>query len=101
MAQQIITQGKFTGLFAGWGEARIIATRLNEKHEMMVVADTDPAYLKSHKQQSPVSHVERTEKKMSTLFSVSLAGSDLMGSCLYTAGVCTVNSGRVRPIKLR
>lgn len=32
---------------------------------------------------------------LTPVLSVSIAGCDLMGSCLYTAGVCTANSGKV------
>ena len=39
--------------------------------------------------------VEHKKIGMTPFFSVSIAGCDLMGSCLYTAGVCASNSGKV------
>jgi hypothetical protein len=96
MAEQIITEGKFSGLFPGWGEIRVITTRINEKQEIRIMADTDGTYFNQHKDFLFKSLDESIERQgLTTLFSVSIAGCDLMGSCLYTAGVCTVNSGKV------
>jgi len=37
----------------------------------------------------------RRKMGLSTLFSVSIAGCDLLGSTLYTAGTCAASSGKV------
>ncbi len=47
-------------------------------------------------------HHVLNEKKhigLNVLQSVSIAGCDLLGSCLYTAGVCASNGGKVRKIQ--
>jgi hypothetical protein len=95
MAEQIIADGRFSGLFPGWGQTRILAMKGTKKHDVEVVADTDTVYAFDRKKKGfNKGHTEH-KANLNTLLSVSIAGCDLMGSCLYTAGVCTVNSGKV------
>ena len=96
----LFEEGKFTGIFPGWGEPRIILLDYNKSK---VVVDTATNLTKEERIPSQAiekegkveAYVERGHKKLNTLFSVSIAGCDLMGSCLYTAGVCAYNSGKV------
>jgi amino acid transporter len=97
---------KSYGLFPGWGKTRVIATKLTQKHDLLVVADTDSPvpidYSKADEGASGTNqeHQAHTQAKISTLSSVSIAGNDLMSSCLYTAGVCVVKAGKLAPISL-
>jgi hypothetical protein len=83
-------------------DGRIGSQHSTSQHEgqktthVKVIADTDTPYFIKHKRQGDngpgfVKH----EGTLNTLLSVSIAGCDLMGSCLYTAGVCTANAGKV------
>lgn len=93
VADQIVTDGRFTAMFPGWGEPRIVA--LNYKsaaEEVDIFADTKTdtdgkSTLKDHLNQHPA--------KLNALLGISIAGCDLMGSALYTAGTCAYNSGKV------
>jgi hypothetical protein len=96
LSAQIISDGKFSGIFPGWGESRVVAVRYESSEGMTVVGDTAKKDYEFERV-SPKSHgkLHAPGEGLSTAFSVSIAGCDLMGSCLYTAGVCAFNSGKV------
>lgn len=89
VAKQILTNGKFTGIFPGWGGKRIVAINYQSSEKLEVVADTSTIQQK-HQPNHPKHNVG-----LNTLLSVSIAGCDLMGSALYTAGTCASYSGKV------
>jgi hypothetical protein len=70
---------------------RVIAFKCTDNGELNVIADTNESFPQN------LSTAPKETKKvgLSPFFSISIAGCDLMGSCLYTAGVCTFNSGKV------
>ena len=93
ISTQILKEGKFSGIFAGWGESRVVALKSFDSGELQVIADT-------HKPTEKPESVKTTTNghqfaKLGPLFSVAIACCDLMGSCLYTAAVSTTNSGKV------
>lgn len=90
VAREILTEGVFNGIFPGWGSSRVVALRYEDSAKVQVLADSAAADLKD--QTEPT---YRKAAKLSTLLSVSIAGCDLMGSALYTAGTCAFNSGKV------
>lgn len=95
VATQILTDGKFTGIFPGWGGKRILAINYKAPENLNVIADT--SFLQPKDQQNhPKHHVG-----LNTIMSVSIAGCDLMGSALYTAGTCAAYSGKVKEHLLR
>lgn len=97
ISSQILSEGRFSGIFAGWGASRVVALQAlpdsgHQESTVSVIGDT--------------SNTEKFERKdvkvkgkhahgLSTLSSVSIAGSDIMSSCLYTAGICAYTSGKV------
>lgn len=87
----------------GWGASRILALQAVPKSKLVsIIGDTkntSEANGESDQTALPIkvnceSH-STEEHKLGTLYSVSIAGLDLTGSCLYTAGVATVNAGKV------
>ena len=94
ISSQIVSCGKFDGIFPGWGSSRIIVLNCNTVGELAVIADTNQPGVEIKKDNvEMLPPVKR--KGLTPFFSVAIAGNDLMGSCLYTAGVCTVNAGKV------
>ena len=108
----LLLSDKFSGIFPGWGCPQILAVELNADGKYEVVGDTNLDATKGMKSPLPKKDAEDIVKSidnegktgnpefkdaqgLSVLQSVSIAGCDLLGSCLYTAGVCTVNSGLV------
>ncbi len=90
-SNQILSEGRLEGFFPGWGGSRVVALNCSEVGDLTVLADTNgPVVAKNEKEV-----VEHKPAGLTPLFSVSIAGCDLMGSCLYTAGVCAFNSGKV------
>ncbi len=121
LAENIFSgDGSLLGTFSGWGSERILVlsststttpSKSSTTSKLTVIADTScPAVtmLDSDDGSSSVSDNEKrsgggnqslNEKKhigLNVLQSVSIAGCDLLGSCLYTAGVCASNAGKVR-----
>ena len=92
VAEELLVDGVFNGIFAGWGESRVVAVEYQSYEKVSVVADTteNPA---AHQENSNASGGKHA--KLNTLLSVSIAGCDLMGSALYTAGTCFSNAGKV------
>ena len=98
IANQILSSGKFSGVFSGWGSTRVVAMQCNELGKLKVVADTEDKVIN-------LGEVIKTDKehggvKLGVLLSTSIAGCDLMGSTLYTAGICASNCGKVNCIAL-
>lgn len=92
LSNRILKEGQFQGIFAGWGESRVVAVEHLPPNEIAVIGDTDG----SLNQQIVKYNIPRSEEgKLSLLYTVSIAGCDLMSSCLYTASVCAYNSGKV------
>lgn len=90
---QILSEGKFSGVFAGWGTARIIALKASKEGELQTIADTNGEECGEAAAEGPKHH---GEVSLTPVFSISIAGCDLMGSCLYTGGICALSSGKVR-----
>lgn len=91
VAKVILKDGVFSGIFAGWGESRVIAMNYKTTGNVVVCADTNIGDVtKESSSDRKVKHA-----KLNTILSVSIAGCDLMGSALYTAGTCFSVSGKV------
>lgn len=90
-SNQILTDGRLEGFFPGWGGSRVVALNCSEVGDLTVLADTNGPVVENNEKDI---HVHKPVG-LTTLFSVSIAGCDLMGSCLYTAGVCASNAGKV------
>lgn len=97
LSSQILSEGKFSAIFPGWGASRVLGLQALPKSRVVVIGDTATPDNFTRKELVGRDANEKLYKrrKIGTLFSLSIAGCDLMGSCLYTAGVCTVNSGKV------
>jgi hypothetical protein len=91
ISQQIMSGGRFSGLFPGWGDTRVIACKhsLGSGHE--TVADTHEKSLITKNKY----FMNRHHLGLGTLFSLSIGGNDLLSSSLYTAGICATYSGKV------
>ena len=94
-SSQILTEGKFTGLFAGWGVTRVIALKASKDGELQAIADTD-GEIKEESLGENKLHGDAHAVKLGPMFSTAIAGCDLMSSGLYTAGICANSSGKVR-----
>lgn len=91
ISAQILSEGKFSGIFPGWGGSRVIALKCNESAHLKIVGDT----AEKVKDQDTIEEHSHKKVGLGVLLSTSIAGCDLMGSSLYTAGVCASNSGKV------
>lgn len=105
LSQKILADGRFEGIFPGWGSSRVLALNVANR-QFSVVADTSEtasliaqttsdSKMESEAKSAVSASASGHAAGLGTIFSVSIAGCDLMGSCLYTAGVCTFNSGKV------
>ncbi len=96
ISSTILVEGKFTGIFSGWGETRIIAMKASKEGELKAIADTNGEPIKedSTGDGHPGHNVEH-EVKLGPVYSTAIAGCDLMSSGLYTAGICAKSSGKV------
>lgn len=98
ISSQILSEGRFSGIFAGWGASRVVALQAlpdsghQETSTVSVIGDTSNGEKFERKD---VKVKGRHAHGLSTLSSVSIAGSDIMSSCLYTAGICAYTSGKV------
>jgi hypothetical protein len=90
--REMQSRGSFHGLFSGWGGPRVLALNYYSTDEVQIIADT--ASVSTKNEQTTSIHLPGT--KLNTFLSLSIAGCDLMGSALYTAGTCTGNAGKVR-----
>jgi len=96
LSQSIISEGRLAGTFTGWGTQRVLTLYIDEEHNISVLSDT-------HEHDASVSGNDRKNfkpspnhgAKLTLLRSISIAGCDLLGSCLYTAGVCAASGGKV------
>lgn len=91
-SESILTIGNLGGNFSGWGTQRILAFLVDQEKDISIVGDSEGLLKEEFKQ-------DKSRKKhqngLGLLNSVSIAGCDLLGSCLYTAGVCAANGGKV------
>ena len=91
------TRERYRGLFPDWGSKRIVVVNCL-KDTFSVAADTN--YPEKHNYSHVLENAEqKTHPKLNAFQSVSIAGCDLMSSCLYTAGVCAGYGGKVRVVK--
>lgn len=96
LSDSIIPNDRLAGAFTGWGTHRIITLFIDEEKRVSVISDSDGNSCERMNIQSKSVFVEKPKAKLSLLSSISIAGCDLLGSCLYTAGVCAANGGKVR-----
>ncbi len=90
VAEILFSEGTIaTGTFGGFGERETIALLLDKKHNITIYSD-------KHNKSLVTNHQPKKTAHLSVFESVSIAGCDLLGSCLYTAGVCASNGGKVR-----
>ena len=90
-SQNIIETGSIGGAFAGWGAQRVILLNVLKNKELTVAADTNGL-----EDKIPVVPTQEAKHHgLSLLYSTSIAGCDLMSSCLYTAGLCINVAGKV------
>lgn len=94
ISQAVFTEGKFDAIFPGWGDPRVVVVKCSAEGDLKVIADTSPSS-ESARKDSQVVEKKEHHVGLTTVGSVSIAGCDLLASCLYTAGVCTKNSGKV------
>lgn len=99
ISSQILSEGRFSGIFAGWGASRVLALQTSTLADhspvstVSVIGDTSNP---EHFEKCDVKIKEKDPSHgLTTVLSVSIAGSDIMSSCLYTAGICAYNSGKV------
>jgi hypothetical protein len=98
VSQAIFTEGKFEAIFPGWGGSRVVALNCSAEGNLKVIADTAPATALFTESDGKTKTESKPEHSvgLTPAFSISIAGCDLLGSCLYTAGVCTSASGKVK-----
>ena len=94
ISAQILSEGKFSGIFPGWGGSRVLAVRCYGNGQLKLIGDT-AADLTVHDDHDEEGHSHK-KASLGVLLSTGIAGCDLMGSSLYTAGVCAFNSGKVQ-----
>lgn len=95
ISEAVFTGGKFDAIFPGWGDPRVVAVNCSAEGDLKVIADTSPSSESTRRDNQVVGKKEHHHVGLTTVGSVSIAGCDLLASCLYTAGVCTKNSGKV------
>jgi hypothetical protein len=95
VSQAIFTEGKFEAIFPGWGGSRVVALNCSAEGNLKVIADTAPATTLFTEPDGKAEPKKEHSAGLTPAFSISIAGCDLLGSCLYTAGVCTSASGKV------
>eukprot|EP01039_Chlorochromonas_danica_P009568 gene9568-10575_t len=100
------TEEQLTAIFPGWGASRALALQnLPITSEVAIIGDTLPKKgndndVNGKKRFKFAPDEAREHAKLGTLGSISIAGLDLTGSCLYTAGVATANAGKLAPLAL-
>ena len=93
---QILSEGKFSRLFAGWGSTRIVALKASKDQVLELFADTNGEVGRQDDFDLNLNETEpHNEIKLGPMYSTAIAGCDLMSSGLYTAGICANNSGKV------
>lgn len=91
-SESILNLGNILGSFSGWGSQRILTFLVDQEKNVSIVGDSN-GLIQEYKES------DSSKKKhigLNLLNSVSIAGCDLLGSCLYTAGVCATNAGKAR-----
>lgn len=97
----VFSEDQLAAIFPGWGASRVIALQnLAKAKEIAIVGDTMPKKSLDNEPDNKKFNFDESKnvhahEKLGVLHSVSIAGLDLTGSCLYTAGVATVNAGKV------
>ena len=94
ISEQILSKDRYRGLFPGWGTSRVIVVNCLKEKSFIVAADTNTPFKKAYGNNSDNTDA-KNHPRLNALQSVSIAGCDLMGSCLYTAGICASYSGKV------
>jgi hypothetical protein len=94
LAESILMDGNLSTSFAGWGSQRIVAMSVTPSKDISIIADTSSTTSSFEVKQCPRDHLHKSHG-LPLFNSVSIAGCDLLSSCLYTAGVCTAISGKV------
>lgn len=97
------SEDQLTAIFPGWGASRVIALQsLPVTKDVSIIGDTMPkkGLVTNDSEANPKFNFDDSKNphahaKLGTLYSLSISGLDLTGSCLYTAGVVTVNAGKV------
>jgi hypothetical protein len=84
------------GISPGWGEPRVLLLDYQQSKVIVDSVGPDSVFHRQNQQQQLGEEAKsHSNKKLNVLMSISIAGCDLMGSSLYTAGVCAYNSGKV------
>jgi amino acid transporter len=106
LSEQIINDGSYAGLYPSWGTTRILAVQYDKEGHLVTIADTEvdkdqlPEHNKAAQALQHKEHIAHSEAKITLAPSVSIAGCDLLSSCLYTAGTCASYAGKLAPIGL-
>lgn len=97
VASTIVREEDLLGTFFGWGTQRVMTVAVDPANNVKLIADSASPTLgqPSAGTMEGGGEPERHSAKLNVLRSISIAGCDLLGSCLYTAGVCAANSGKV------
>ena len=104
-AHRVASEGRLIGIFSGWGSPRVLIAKYSGDSDVSMIYDTSQPFCQSSSsldkpnnqhEMAPTSTMKTVTAQLGILPSVAIAGCDLMGSCLYTAGVCASNSGKVR-----
>jgi hypothetical protein len=98
LSKSILEDGRLNGAFTGWGTQRVVTLFVGKSKEVSVIADTD-GYSLANSENVTNNESQEHGHRLSIVNGISIAGCDLLGSCLYTAGVCAANGGKVRKIK--
>ena len=94
LSAQILATGKFSGVFSGWGNSRVVVMQCDEAANLKVVADTiENEKLEVNRNNGTVHQQHKV--KLGVLLSTAVAGCDLMSSSLYISGICASNCGKV------
>ena len=85
--------------FAGWGAEDSVYLAKDRKGRLVsAVGDEtdDSSNNTAHDKEDDIKHAA----KLGPLLSTSIAGNDLLSSCLYTAGICAGYAGKAAPLSL-
>ena len=89
--------------FAGWGAEESVYLAKDRKGRLVSAAGDDSDSGNGDKNASHAEDGDDEVKhaaKLGPLLSTSIAGNDLLSSCLYTAGICAGYAGKAAPLSL-
>ena len=86
--------------FAGWGRSDVAFVSRGARGELVVSAATGGDVGGDEGGGEPSAPPAPPHAALGALASTSIAGNDLLSSCLYTGGICAAYAGKMAPLSL-